>query len=732
MPTTTSRSAQPKVNYQKLFNSLPNSYIAFYPDDPLFTIAAESDEHARVAMAMHKDAVGKPVFEVFPDTSEKYLETGVSDLIESFRKVIKTGKPDTMETLHYDLPRPDGAMETRYWRVTHYPVFGTSGKLTLIYQATEDITQEVTAGNKLSRVQKQLEEALEAGKIGFYTWNVPQDVVVGDRSMAEMFGADPVKVARGMSIHTFTSAVHAQDRARVKRLIEEALASKDFYTSEYRTVAPDGAVRWLDARGSIKRDVNGKPTEFKGVLVDITERKIVENNLSFLAKASAALSQSLDYKKTLQTIAKLMVPDIADWCTVEILGEDGQLQPVAVAHKDPSKVKWARELRKQQGAPDLDEPGGVADVLRTGKAQFYPHITDELLVASAKDKEQLKLLRELALSSIIMVPLKIHNATVGAITLIMTANKRDYNQADLEMAEELASRASLAMTNAALYADAQKELAARQRLEEELRQANEELEHRVEVRTAELEDSNTSLMRSNQELQDFAYVASHDLQEPLRKIQAFGNLLETEYADRLGDGKDYLNRMRSAAARMSALIEDILQFSRVTTKGREFTSVNLRTVAREVLSDLEIRIADTEATVEIGELPIIHADAMQMRQLFQNLISNSLKFSREGVKPHMKITSTTDMKLGDKIKYCRLEFSDNGLGFDEKYLDRIFSVFQRLHNRDQYEGTGIGLAVCRKIVERHGGTITARSSPGKGATFIIMLPMRHKKGESLV
>ena len=229
----------------------------------------------------------------------------------------------------------------------------------------------------------------------------------------------------------------------------------------------------------------------------------------------------------------------------------------------------------------------------------------------------------------------------------------------------------------------------------------------------------------------FAYVASHDLQEPLRKIQAFGNLLETEYSQQLGEGKDYLVRMRNAAARMSILIDDILSFSRVTTKGREFSTVNLKTITQEVMSDLEVRISESKAIIKIGDLPTLHADAMQMRQLLQNLIANALKFHREGVPPEITLRSTIKI-LPDKTKVCRLEVVDNGLGFDEKYLGRIFAVFQRLHSREDYEGTGIGLAVCRKIVERHGGAITARSKPGVGSTFIITLPLRHRKGENLL
>jgi len=570
-----------------------------------------------------------------------------------------------------------------------------------------------------------------AGLIGTWVWDVKTNTIIGDKYMADIFGVTAQEAAKGLPLAAFINGVNKDDRPRVQKQLNAALKSSDTFESEYRTTNSDGSIRWVIARGRIERDEQGKPVNFSGVLVDITDRKQVEDNLSYLAKASATLSNSLDYHMTLQTVAELMVPNIADWCTVDMLDEDNQLQLVALAHKDPDKITWARKLRDRQGPPDMNQQSGTPKVIRTGKPEFYPKITDELLVASAKSKAELKLLRKLSFTSVLLVPITISGKTIGVITMIVTDQKREYTQTDLEMANELAHRASLAIANARLYDAAQHELRERTRLEEELRVANEELEHRVDVRTYELEQSNLSLQRSNQELQDFAYIASHDLQEPLRKIQAFGNLLETEYATQLGDGQDYLVRMRNAAARMSVLIDDILSFSRVTTKGRKFDNVNLRTIAQEVISDLEVRISNTNATIKVGDLPTIRADAVQMRQLLQNLIANALKFHRDGVAPAISISAILKV-LPDKSKVCRLEVADNGLGFDEKYLGRIFAVFQRLHSRESYEGTGIGLAVCRKIVERHGGDITASSILGTGSTFIVTLPIHHKKGENLL
>lgn len=265
--------------------------------------------------------------------------------------------------------------------------------------------------------------------------------------------------------------------------------------------------------------------------------------------------------------------------------------------------------------------------------------------------------------------------------------------------------------------------------EQELQNLNASLEERVAERTRILQQLNKDLQRSNQELQDFAYVASHDLQEPLRKIQAFGNLLQEEYEPVLGEGKEYIDRMRHAASRMRVLIDDLLSFSRVTTHAQPFLPVNLNRIVEEVLIDLETQIQATQGTIEVGNLPTIESDATQMRQLFQNLIGNALKFHRRDTPPFIKIwaellSSSEDVPtVPDVTSWCRLFVQDNGIGFDEKYLDRIFTVFQRLHGKNAYEGTGIGLAVVRKIVERHDGTITANSQIGQGSIFVVTLPV---------
>jgi PAS domain S-box-containing protein len=236
----------------------------------------------------------------------------------------------------------------------------------------------------------------------------------------------------------------------------------------------------------------------------------------------------------------------------------------------------------------------------------------------------------------------------------------------------------------------------------------------------QLEQSLRELEQSNRELEGFASVASHDLQEPLRKIQSFGESLKEVAAGTLSpEAQDYLDGMQSAATRMRRLIQDLLTFARVTSKARPFVPVELSIIVREVLSDLEVSIDQAKATVAVGELPALEADPTQMRQLLQNLLSNALKFCREDSSPAISIEASVDKEA----RRCEIRVRDNGIGFEEMYADRIFNLFERLHGRGKYEGSGLGLAICRKIAERHGGTISAQSTLGQGSTFFIRLPL---------
>ncbi|MBX3274866.1 MAG: PAS domain S-box protein [Sandaracinaceae bacterium] len=246
-----------------------------------------------------------------------------------------------------------------------------------------------------------------------------------------------------------------------------------------------------------------------------------------------------------------------------------------------------------------------------------------------------------------------------------------------------------------------------------------ESRRRLEELGATLERANAELEARNAELEQFAFAASHDMQEPLRKIIAFGGRIEQLHGAALDErGRDYLARMQSAARRMQLLINDLLRWSRLTTRAEPFTPVDLDAIAKEVLDDLEVAIEKAGATVDIGPLTTLDADAPQMRQLLQNLIGNAIKYRDEARAPVIEVRG----EPAGAGRY-RLVVRDNGIGFEQKYADRIFDVFERLHGRTEYEGTGIGLALCKKIVRRHGGEITVTSAPGVGTTFVTTLPL---------
>jgi hypothetical protein len=302
-------------------------------------------------------------------------------------------------------------------------------------------------------------------------------------------------------------------------------------------------------------------------------------------------------------------------------------------------------------------------------------------------------------------PLNAQGKIIGTLSF-GTKTRTRFSPQDLELMKTVTDQVAVAMQRVGLIG--------------ELRNSRDELEVRVRERTAELNSR-------NKELQDFVFLTSHDLQEPLRKIQVFGDLLSEKFRGAIGEkGLDYLSRMRDAAARMQDLLKSLLSYSRLTTGENMIERVELAKAVEEALLNLDIQIKETDAKIEIDELPVIEVDYSQAVLLFQNLIANALKFHKELEPPRVKIHAALVENGSSGEGEYEIRVEDNGIGFDEKYLEKVFTPFQRLHRRDEYEGLGIGVPICKKIAERHGGTLTARSTPGKGSTFIVTLPVNHK------
>ena len=301
------------------------------------------------------------------------------------------------------------------------------------------------------------------------------------------------------------------------------------------------------------------------------------------------------------------------------------------------------------------------------------------------------------------LPLMVRDRLIGTLSF-GTKTRAHFSEEDLVFMKTVADQVAAALE--------------RRRLVEGLEKSRDEMELLVQDRTAEL-------VRRNEDLQEFFYVASHDLREPLRKIQTFGDLVVANSSEGLTDAaREHIRRMQDAAARMQALIKSLLTYSQATNPEGPFQEVNLNKSVETALSNLTVAVGESKARLEIGHLPTVEGDRIQIVQLFQNLISNALKFRKPDNAPNVKIyAEAIHNRLGEKIAY-EICVEDNGIGFDEHYLDKIFKPFQRLHGRDEYQGIGIGLAICKRIVERHRGSLTARSTAGKGATFVVALPMK--------
>ncbi|NET60981.1 MAG: GAF domain-containing protein [Symploca sp. SIO2E6] len=443
------------------------------------------------------------------------------------------------------------------------------------------------------------------------------------------------------------------------------------------------------------------------------ERQRVENELrrqhrrsQLFAEITLKIRQSLQLEEILHTTVTEVQKFLqADRVVVFQLRFDGSGTVVKEAVVPPSPVIQGQEIIDpcfQQEYLEQYLQGRIGAIADVEKANVQPCY--------------LNMLQQLSVRANLVVPILQKQELWGLLIVHQCSSPRQWTSFETQLLQQIADQIGIALAQAQL-------------LERETRQRQE-------------------LARSNVELQQFAYIASHDLQEPLRKIQAFGDRLKVKFSEVLTDqGLDYLERMQNAAGRMQVLINDLLSLSRVTTKTQPFIPVNLTLVVQDVLSDLEISIQETGAQVEVENLPIVEADPVQMRQLLQNLIGNALKFHNSQVQPVVKIYGQLPMALElpapsfdhqeqlprditNNEEFCQILVKDNGIGFEEKYLDRIFNAFQRLHGRSVYPGTGIGLAICRKIVERHSGSITATSTPDQGATFMITLPLKQHQGDS--
>jgi two-component system CheB/CheR fusion protein len=503
-----------------------------------------------------------------------------------------------------------------------------------------------------------------------WDWNFADNTVWWSDSFYTLFGYPPE--AAGINTSSFRmSLIHADDRERVQNSIHELINSDvTEWKQEYRLRKSDGSYATILDRGTVMHDENGVPFRMLGAMMDITMAAQTQEQLR---TKNFELQNLFEEFKFVTDFMPQMV-----WSTKA----DGNHDFYNQRWYDYTGLNF--EATRDKGWELVLHPD---DLERTWK------IWDESLATGKTYEIEYRIRRHDGVYRWFLgraIPLRDAEGQIVKWFGTCTDVHDQKTMSDV-------------------------------------------LEQRVQERTLELQRSNQDLESSNNELMQFASIASHDLKEPLRKIHIFSTLIRDRYFQNEPHGaSDYLDRIIRSSSRMTKLINDLLNYSRLSAESL-FTATNLNQIVEEVLTDIELAVDDKDAKILVESLPVVEAIPGQMRQIFQNLISNSLKFCREGVPPRVEIGCELIQELkidaprAEQGPYVRITLKDNGIGFDEQYAAKIFTIFQRLHSREKYDGTGIGLAIAKKIIEKHNGIISAFSKEGEGATFVIVLPLKQPR-----
>ncbi|MEO8268940.1 MAG: PAS domain S-box protein [Aureliella sp.] len=595
--------------------------------------------------------------------------------IEQWNSSIATGEPFEMM---FPLKAADGQYHPFLTRVN--PLRDETGNIRYWFGTNTDITELRQAREALAISEERLRLALVAGRMGVWDWNIRTSELKWSDSLEPLHGLAPGTF--GGTFDHFQQLIHADDRESVNAAIQQAIEiCGEFYT-EFRNIWPNGSIHWIAGSGKVFPDDDGQPIRMIGIGVEVTQRKRADQTAKFLSDASAALSVLVDFDSTLQKISALAVPSFADWATVDLIEADGSLRRVSVSHVDAAKVQLAHEIHRRF-PPDPESRQGVWNILRTGKSEIVSEITNELLELSVKNVDLLGIMRQLGLKSYIGVPLTVRGKTLGVITFINAESGHRYDQTDLAVAEDLVSRAAIAIENSQLY--------------RELRDADKRKD-------------------------EFLATLAHELRNPLAPIRNGLEVMRLSGSENsiMADTRSMMERQLN---QMIRLVDDLLDVSRITRDKLELKKmqVELRTLVHCAVETSRplIEEAGHTITVTLPPTPIyLNADQTRLAQVFSNLLTNSAKYTPSGGRIWL-----TAERFGDEVA---VTVRDTGLGIPAESLPKIFQLFSQVDdNMERAQGgLGIGLNLVQRLVAMHDGSVEARSDgPGQGSEFTVRLPV---------
>ncbi|MEM1095650.1 MAG: ATP-binding protein [Bacteroidota bacterium] len=540
------------------------------------------------------------------------------------------------------------------------------------------------ADRQLRRREAEANLQKATQRIARWEWNLATGAQTWAASTYALLDYDAATTTP--SFEALLARIHPDDRARVQRAMEHMIQDEVPRSLEYRLRYPNGREAHVYADGELVRDSQGRVEQLFGLIIDMTERNLSHQHLEKYA-AQAGLLQEFsrvlqEHERDLQGVLDAIVREVAGrlgyTCVILLKEKDHRLNAVAYQHPEAGGQDFIKKLFAE--AVLYADRGLHAPVFTEGRPVVMMNVDAVAYRAQAQPIVH-PYLDKYGVDSVIFVPMRVGGEVIGSFDIVRHRPDRWLSEDDVPFVQDLANRASMAIENAQLF--------------------------------NELQNSRAALEQRVQDLNQFAYIASHDLKAPLRTINGFIRLIEKRYGDVLAQTGDYFDFIKDAAKDMQALIDDLLVFSRASNRPLNLDTLDLNDVVDPVLRLMSSAIEDKGARITVGDLPTVFADARYLKQVFQNLIGNALKFSRQDAAPVITLSAEAD---GPR---WHVHIADNGIGIESSAFERIFQIFQRLHTTEEYDGTGIGLTLSAKIMERHGGRISVTSEVGVGSTFTL-------------